>query len=152
MRTCVALALLGLPILCGAGEKLVLSEEEKGVLDLTNAERKAAGLPPLAPNAKLFKAAREHAANMAKQDKLDHVLDEKDLADRMKTAGYEFLAAGENIAWNQTDPKEALRTWMGSEGHRANILNVEYAEIGVAVARNARGERYWTQVFGKAFR
>jgi uncharacterized protein YkwD len=41
---------------------------------------------------------------------------------------------------------------MGSEGHRANILNVEYAEIGVAVARNARGERYWTQVFGKAFR
>jgi uncharacterized protein YkwD len=152
VRTCVALALLGLPGFCGAGDKLILSEEEKGVLDLTNAERKAAGLPPLAPNAKLFKAAREHAANMAKQDKLDHVLDEKDLGDRMKAAGYQFLVAGENIAWNQADPKAALQTWMGSEGHRANILNVEYAEIGVAVVKNARGERYWTQVFGKAFR
>ncbi|VTT98481.1 SCP-like extracellular OS=Actinosynnema mirum (strain ATCC 29888 / DSM 43827 / NBRC 14064 / IMRU 3971) GN=Amir_4392 PE=4 SV=1: CAP [Gemmataceae bacterium] len=129
--------------------ELVLSKEEQGVIDLTNAERKKADLPPLKANPKLMAAARGHGENMAKQDKLDHVLDDKKPADRVKDAGYKYAAVGENVAWNQKDPAQVVEAWMNSEGHRANILKKEYEEIGVAVAKNAKGEPYWVQVFGK---
>jgi uncharacterized protein YkwD len=124
-----------------------LTEAEQAVLDATNAERKAKKLPELKADPKLTEAARSHAANMAKQDKLDHDLDGKGVADRVKDAGYEYRGAGENIAWNKKDAKEAVESWMQSQGHRENILNDQYTEIGVAMAKNAKGERYWCQVF-----
>lgn len=131
-----------------AARKFALSKEERAVLDRTNAERKAAGLPALAANEQLFDAARKHSANMARQSKLDHLLDGTP-ADRVRAAGYVFRAIGENIAWNQPDAAEVLQSWMESPGHRANLLSREYTETGIAVAVNARGERYWTQVFGR---
>jgi uncharacterized protein YkwD len=126
-----------------------LSEDEQGVLDATNAERKAEGLPPLKPNPKLFAAARAHSENMAKQSKLDHVLDEKSPADRVKAAGYAFRMVGENVEHNAPTPAEAVKDWMNSPGHKANILNKDFTEIGIAVARNDKGEPYWTQVFAR---
>jgi uncharacterized protein YkwD len=126
-----------------------LSAEEKEVLELTNAERKAANLPPLTVNAKLLDAARAHAANMAKQEKMEHVLDGKTHADRTKAAGYASGFVGENIAWNAKTPKDTLSAWMNSPGHKANILSGEYAEMGMAVAKSEKGEPYWVQVFGK---
>lgn len=133
-----------------AGEKegaFKLSDEERAVLDLTNVERQKVRLPALKPSAQLFEAARTHAANMARQGSLDHFLGGTTPAGRILATGYRFSACGENIAWNQTAPKDALTSWMNSYGHRGNILNGGYAEIGVAVAKNARGERYWIQVF-----
>jgi uncharacterized protein YkwD len=129
--------------------ELKLTADEQALIDLTNAERKKAELEPLKMNPKLMEAARKHAENMAKQDKLDHVLDEKNPTDRAKAAGYKSTYIGENVSWNQKDPKEALAEWMDSEPHRANILKKEYTEIGVAVAKNSKGEPYWVQVFGK---
>ncbi len=129
-------------------DEVKLTKEEQAVIDLTNAERKAANLPPLKMNPKLMTAAREHAANMAKQEKSSHTLDGKEPADRVKAAGYRFRATGENIAWNQESPKEVLGDWMKSQGHRENILKKEYTEIGVAVAKSVKGEPYWVQVFG----
>jgi len=129
-------------------EELKLSREEQEVIDLTNAERKKADLPPLAPDAKLTAAARGHAANMAKQEKVDHVLDEKGLKDRVADAGYKARATGENVAWNAGGPRQALEVWMASEPHKANILRAEYTDIGVAVAKSEKGEPYWVQVFG----
>jgi uncharacterized protein YkwD len=128
-------------------DALKLSDEEKGVIDLTNAERKKADLPPLKANALLMEAARAHAANMAKQDKLAHELDGKQPADRVKDAGYKYGYVGENVAWNQKNPKDVLESWMNSEGHKANILKKEYTEIGVAMVKNEKGEPYWVQVF-----
>jgi len=130
-------------------DELKLSKEEQGVIELTNVERKKAELPPLKANAQLMAAARSHAENMAKQDKLDHVLDEKKPADRVKDAGYRYGYVGENIAWNQDHPKEVLEAWMNSQPHKENILKKDYEEIGVAVVKNAKGERYWVQVFAK---
>lgn len=152
MRSCLA-ALLMVPVLALADtkveeKKLELSEDEKGVLDRTNAERKAAGLPEFVPNAKLFQAAREHSANMAKQNRMSHVLDGRTHADRAAAAGYPYSFLGENIAWNQRDCAQVVECWMRSSGHRANILSRNYTEIGIAVAVNERGERYWTQIFG----
>jgi uncharacterized protein YkwD len=128
-----------------------LTKDEQALIDLTNAERKSADkdLKPLKMNPKLMEAARKHAANMAAQDKLDHVLDEKKPTDRVKTAGYKSTYVGENIAWNQDTPKEVMKSWMDSEHHRDNILKPEYTEIGVAVVKNKKGEPYWVQVFGR---
>jgi uncharacterized protein YkwD len=152
MRTCLALLLLA-PVVGLADpkpeeKKLELTEEEKGVLDQTNAQRKAAGLSELVPNAKLFEAARGHSTNMAKQGRMSHVLDGRTHMDRAAAAGYPYLYLGENIAWNQQTPAHVVECWMQSSGHRANILSRNYTEIGIAVAVNERGERYWTQIFG----
>jgi uncharacterized protein YkwD len=128
-------------------EAFKLSDDEQAVLDLTNAERKKAGLPAFKPSTQLFEAARSHAANMARQGSLDHFLGGTTPAGRILGTGYRFSACGENIAWNQASPKDAITSWMNSYGHRGNVLNGGYTEIGVAVAKNAGGERYWIQVF-----
>lgn len=128
--------------------KFKLSDEEKGVLDWTNAQRKAAGLSELVPNEKLFAAARAHSANMARHSKLDHGLGGS-VGTRVRAAGYSYSAAGENIAWNSATPGDTVKMWMNSSGHRANIMNGNFTEIGIAVSTNARGEPYWTQIFGR---
>ena len=125
------------------------SADEESVIERTNAERKRADRKPLTANPKLMAAARAHAANMAKEEKLEHTLDDKTFADRAREAGYRFVAIGENIAWNDETPKAVVEGWMKSEPHKENILNGEFTEIGVAVAQSQKGERYWVQVFGK---
>lgn len=132
-----------------ADPMLKLSSDEQAVIDLVNAERKKVGLGPLKANARLTEAARNHAANMAKQDKLEHELDGKTPSDRVSAAGYKYAATGENIGWNYPTPKDAVVGWMNSPPHKENILNPDYTEIGVGVRKNAKGEPYWTQVFGK---
>ena len=135
----------------GQGEKIELSEAEKQILDLTNAERAKEKLPPLKPHPILFKAARQHTLNMAKQEKLDHELDGVKPNERTRKLGYNTGWVGENIAAGQGfPPKEAIKAWMNSEGHRKNILDAHYVYIGIGATRNAKGEYYYTQVFGRA--
>ena len=157
MRPCVwfvALAFAFLPLAVAQEKKdeLKLTKEEEEVIELTNAERKKAELPPLKMNAKLMTAARGHAANMAKQDKLEHTLDEKTATDRVKDAGYKYRQMGENIAWGAEKPKQLVEGWMESPIHKENILTPEFTEIGVGVAKNEKGEPYWVQVFGSRLR
>ena len=127
-------------------EKFTLSKEEQQVLDLTNKERKDAGLKALTANEKLFKAARAHSENMAKKDELNHTLDGKGPSERLADSGYGFRSLGENCAAGQRTPAEAITSWMNSEGHKANLLS-EHAEIGIGIAATADGKKYWTQVF-----
>jgi uncharacterized protein YkwD len=127
-----------------------LTKQEQEILDLTNKERTKAGLKPLKANEKLTKAAREHSKNMARQEKMDHELDGKTPAARVRKAGYKFNAMAENIAYGQRTVEEVLESWMTSEGHRANILNPKYREIGIGVAPGSKGVLYFTQVFGRA--
>lgn len=56
-------------------------------------------------------------------------------------------AAGENIAWRQRSPEEVMNGWMNSSGHRANILNPNFKNIGVAYYVGSNGRTYWTQLF-----
>jgi uncharacterized protein YkwD len=126
--------------------KLELTKLEQEILDLTNQERKKEGLPPLKPNEKLFQAARAHSQNMAKQDKLHHVLDGKDPIQRAKEVGHSGFVA-ENIAWGARSAPEVVRMWMGSPGHKANILDKRAVEVGIGVA-SARSGPYYTMVFG----
>jgi uncharacterized protein YkwD len=154
-RAAVA-TMLGVVCLCCAAlaetkkdePELKLSKGEQNILDLTNKAREKEELPPLKPNALLCKAAREHSANMAKQGKLDHVLDDKNPADRVKETGYEWASVAENIAYgDDLTPAGAVDLWMNSPPHKKNILNKDYTEIGIGSARNDKGDVYYTQVF-----
>lgn len=128
--------------------KLELTTDEKALLELTNKARAAEKLPPLTANAALFRAARAHSENMAKQEKLEHVLDGKRVSDRATAAGYDWDEIAENVAVAEgATPQEVVDGWLKSEGHRKNLLNARVTEIGLGVAKNAKGEKYYTQVF-----
>lgn len=142
-----------LTVLTGADapedDKFKISDDEQIILDATNAVRKKEKLPALKANPVLFKVARAHSANMAKQGELNHVLDEKNPAQRVKAAGYEYRSVGENIAYGDfLKPEKAMDLWMDSPHHKENILRDTYQEIGIGIARNDKGEIYYTQVFG----
>lgn len=124
-----------------------LTADEQAVLELTNKERVKAGAKPLAANGQLTAAARGHSANMAKQKKLDHMLDGKQFFQRIEAAGYRGGAAGENIAYGARTAAEVLSMWMNSPGHKANILNSGFVEIGIGIVVGQDGTKYYTQVF-----
>ena len=67
--------------------------------------------------------------------------------DMMKTFNISYKAAGENIAMGQRTPSEVMTDWMNSSGHRANILNSNFTELGVGIYKGANGTIYWTQMF-----
>ena len=119
-----------------------LSADERELLALMNQQRAAAGLSPLRAEPKLMRAARAHSANMARQGQLNHTLDGKGPGARLAEVGYSGFGWGENVAAGQRTPAEAMASWMGSPGHRGNILNGTYTEVGLGVAG-----AYWTQVF-----
>ena len=126
-----------------------LTDDEKALVELVNKEREKAKLPALKINAALCAAAHGHSANMAKQMKMDHVLDGKRPGDRAKAAGYRYELCGENVGWGEKGFTVAQMTkwWMDSKVHRENILNKEFTEIGVGIAQTEKGDRYFTQLF-----
>jgi uncharacterized protein YkwD len=149
-------ASLLLPGLCWAEDakepaKPELSEDEKPFLELANQARTKARLPALSLNKQLIKAAREHAANMATKCEMNHVLDGKDLAQRVKETSYEFEKVAENIASCEKGEAEAVfKNWMETEHNKENILNEDFKELGIGVAKNDKGETYYTLVFAAA--
>jgi uncharacterized protein YkwD len=125
-----------------------LRAEEQKVLELTNAAREKEKLEPLKLNPVLTEVARAHSANMAKKGQMEHVLDGKKPSDRVKAAGYDYSWIGENIAETDGDtPDVIFKRWMESPHHKENILRDKFTEIGVGMARNDKGEIYYTQVF-----
>jgi uncharacterized protein YkwD len=115
------------------------------VVALTNAERARAGCGPLAIDPRLTAAAQAHSEEMAARGYLDHdSRDGRSFVDRIRAAGHPSPAA-ENIAHGHTDAAGVVRAWMGSPGHRRNIVDCDYGSIGVGFA--GRGN-YWTQNFG----
>jgi len=126
-----------------------------GVIAFTNSVRtKNGGLPSLSGNQKLAAAAGQKIQNMFDKQYFEHVSpDGKGPGDLAKAAGYEYVMVGENLAMGNFKNDESLVTaWMNSPGHRANILNNRYMEIGVAVAQGKfQGRTVWlaVQEFGK---
>jgi len=122
-----------------------LSAYEKQVVNLTNQERQKNGLPALKINTTLSKMAHTKANDMAVNHYFDHTSPTYGSPfDMMKKFGITYRAAGENIAMGQKTPQEVVNGWMNSPGHRANILNKNFTEIGVGFVNNGN---YWTQEF-----
>lgn len=124
-----------------------LSPAEQELLNLTNRERFKFGLPALRASRQLTEAARGHAANMARQQILNHTLDGITFDKRIESTGYRYTAAGENI-WSATKAADAIAGWMGSPGHQRNMMSQEFREIGLGVSVNASKQKYLTLVFG----
>jgi secreted trypsin-like serine protease len=126
------------------------------VVVLVNVERAAVACGPLTMHPQLNQAALAHSADMALNDFFDHTgSDGSSVTERMEAAGYvNWWTAAENIAAGQTTPEEVMTSWMNSPGHRANILNCDFEDIGVGYyfLENDTGTEnwfhYWTQVFG----
>ncbi|MER7759752.1 sigma-70 family RNA polymerase sigma factor [Streptomyces sp. NPDC097619] len=118
------------------------------VISLVNEERARAGCGPLTNNAKLADAAQAHSDDMAARDYFDHTNpDGAGPGERITAAGYAWSTYGENIARGQQTAASVMESWMNSSGHRANILNCSFKEIGVGI-HSGSGGPWWTQNFG----
>ncbi|MFJ8623961.1 CAP domain-containing protein [Kitasatospora sp. NPDC093550] len=121
--------------------------DAQAVVDLVNAERAKAGCGPVTSEPRLATAAQSHSDDMADRNYFDHASPEGYHADhRIEATGYRWSTWGENIARGQKDPAAVMDAWMNSPGHRANILNCAFKQLGVGV-RTGSGGPWWTQVF-----
>lgn len=122
-----------------------LSEYEKEVVRLVNEIRAQYGLDKLTLNEKLSGVARAKSQDMHDKGYFSHTSPTYGSPfDMMKTFGITYRAAGENIAMGYQTPQSVVDGWMNSEGHRANILNSSFTEIGVGYVASGN---YWTQMF-----
>ncbi|WP_455353092.1 CAP domain-containing protein [Streptomyces sp. SYSU K217416] len=118
------------------------------VVQLVNSERSKAGCAPLTVNAKLTQAAQNHSKDMAAHRNMSHTgSDGSSPGDRITRAGYSWSTYGENVAYGYSTPESVMAGWMSSPGHKRNILNCAFKEIGVGLAQPGN---YWTQSFGTA--
>ena len=112
-------------------KELDLLPIEENIVKYTNSERAKYGLSALQIDRELMKSARQHASWMANNRRLVHAR----------------RSVAENIAMGQPHSRSAVRDWMNSSGHRANILNRGHRRIGAAAYRTPGGTIYWCQQF-----
>jgi uncharacterized protein YkwD len=96
--------------------------------------------------------AKIQAMNMARFQKMAHVLPGADLptlAERARYVGYPYGRIAENVALGYPNAETVVEGWMASKGHRANILDREVVETGIGIARSSAGGLYYCQVFGR---
>ena len=142
----------GNPSLIYPGEVLTIpttstavTSYEQRVIDLTNQKRVANGLPALKANWELSRVARFKSQDMHDLHYFSHTSPTYgDPFTMMRNFGISFRAAGENIAYGQATPEAVVTAWWNSPGHRANMLNASFTQIGVGYVADGH---YWTQEF-----
>lgn len=121
---------------------------QKEVVRLVNVERSKRGLSELSFNTELSNVATLKSQDMINKNYFDHTSPTYGSPfDMMKQFNISYRTAGENIAKGQRTPAEVVNSWMNSPGHRANILNANFTDIGIGVAKSSNGTLYWTQMF-----
>ena len=135
---------------------VVLDANEKRMLDLHNQTRASAGLRQLCVHPALQKAAEAHSQDMIDEDYFSHTSqDGTTFAQRIKLQGYNYRAAGENLAWGSGSlgaPDNIFKNWMNSSGHKANILSNSFREVGIGAVtgtyKSYSNATMWTADFG----
>lgn len=118
---------------------------EAEVIRLVNEIRVQNGLKELTPNWELSRVARYKSQDMVDNRYFSHTSPTYGSPFQMiRNFGLSFRTAGENIAYGYRTPQAVVNGWMNSSGHRANILNSSYTQIGVGYVANGH---YWTQMF-----
>jgi hypothetical protein len=146
-------ALLGLPLVAGAGDdKADTGKVRQQLIDLTNKQRATGRIPAVKLNVTLMSVAQKHAEDMAAREIVTHNLNGKGSKERAKEAGYPGVV-GENVFGSKRTgageaAEDAIRWWMTSPGHRANIIAKDFTEMGTGMARSRSGRWYLCQVFG----
>jgi hypothetical protein len=144
----------------GLGHKMMVLNDSSlaavyadALVHLTNKDRSKNDLPELQINSRLVEAARLKAEDMATKSYFSHYgPDGMAPWDWIQAAGYDYSFAGENLAVNFTDSKDVEKAWMNSPTHRANILERQFTEIGIATAvgeYNGKRAIFVVQMFGK---
>lgn len=119
--------------------------------DAINNYRRSKGLKPLKLDAELTAAARAHAQDLAKWDRISHYgSDGSNPWDRVKRAGYNAKLAAENVGTGQATFEEVLKGWQTSPGHNKNLLQAEAQHMGIALVHDPKTEfkTFWTLVIG----
>jgi uncharacterized protein YkwD len=126
-------------------------EMEKDLLLVLNRERTARNLPPLKPFPSLVALAQRQSSEMARLDILMHTsATGKSYTDRLVDAGVLFAANGENVARSGTSVPEAIhQSFMASPGHRENVLNPDFDQVGIGVVRGKGGSYFVTEDFAR---
>jgi uncharacterized protein YkwD len=140
------------PAPASAAAKDRFGATEARIFGLINAERRRQGLRDLVYNEQLDQMAVIQARNMAYFQKMSHVLPQSSLptlGDRARYVAYPFGRLAENVALGYPNAEAVVEGWMTSKGHRANILNSDVVETGIAIARSSAGGLYYCQVFGR---
>ena len=140
------------PDLIYPGQALTIPQLDQGVsacesevIRLVNEARTQNGLKPLSANWELSRVARYKSQDMVDRRYFSHTSPTYGTPFQMiKSFGLTCRTAGENIAYGQSTPQAVFNAWMNSSGHRANILNSSYTQIGVGYVPNGH---YWTQLF-----
>jgi uncharacterized YkwD family protein len=121
---------------------------EQQVVDLVNSERAKVGLPALKMNTKLAGVAEKKAEDLRDNNYFAHNSPTYGSPfDMMRQFGVTYTTAGENIARGQKTPAAVMNGWMNSQGHKENILNSNFTEIGVGYVTDSNGTTYWVQMF-----
>lgn len=121
---------------------------QKEVLRLVNVERSKRGLSELSFHTQLSNVATLKSQDMINKNYFSHTSPTYGSPfDMMKQFNISYRTAGENIAMGQKNPAEVVNAWMNSQGHRENILNSNFTDLGVGVAQSSNGTLYWTQMF-----
>jgi len=121
-------------------------DDERAILAMLNAARQTEGAPPLARHGKLDALAREHAEAMKKAQRIAHDLGFGDPGLRVRGAGLDAAAAGENVA-HALDAKRAHRALWASPSHRENLLLDRFDSVGIGVARDDDGTVWVCELF-----
>ena len=128
------------------------------MLAATNRLRGQAGLPALASDERLSRAALEFARYMARTDRYGHQADGREPSQRVEAAGYDWCMVAENIAWQYhsrgfdtaTLASRLVDGWEKSPPHRVNMLDKRPRQVGIATAQSPRsGRHYAVQLFAR---
>lgn len=126
------------------------------IVELTNQQRQQAGLSVLRRSKLLDRSALLKAQDMIKNNYFAHnrPADGTTPWEWFKQVGYNYTFAGENLAMSFTEAEDAIQAWLDSPTHRANIMNPNYREIGVAVLIgkiNGQQTTLVVQHFGRSY-
>jgi uncharacterized protein YkwD len=113
--------------------------------DMVNAHRSSAGIAPVTVVGAINSAAEAHATRQATKQKMSHTgSNGSNAGQRLTASGFQWSTWAENVAAGQVDCAAVINAWMGSSGHRANILNPAMTSIGIGVVTGTNGVNYWT--------
>jgi uncharacterized protein YkwD len=148
--TAAAAAAAGCPNADAMPGAASMADVKHATLCLLNRERTSRSVPELSSNGQLGKAAHRFSASMVRGGFFDHVSPSGSTLKSRVRGGTSYLhgavrswSLGENIAWGsgkRATPKQIVRSWMKSPGHRRNILDGSFRHIGIGVAPGARGD------------
>ncbi|NLD87414.1 MAG: hypothetical protein GX633_04065 [Clostridiales bacterium] len=118
---------------------------EDTVLTIMNELREENGLPLLYKEESLKKAAEIRVKEL--KSRFDHIRPTGEEWHTVLMEGVSYTIAGENLAMGYSDPQEVVEAWMGSEGHRENILESRFDRVGISHYIDSKGIHYWAQTF-----